>query len=183
MLQLPSALSPWWRLEPFSWNVGKLFSKLKLVTDNLPSILLCSSQLRSHWKFKRFKLAITSQMHYFLCYILCKSSTFYHKIYCKLKVIFVYKIVTLLSSSLTGSISSGGKQWFILSWVYQPIWKEASIQCSLHVRFRLIYTLISTSLHAFLFQTFIFLFQTLINACFLYQLIPDVEYQYHVWNT
>ena len=33
----------------FSQNVGKLFSELKLVTDNL-SLYLCSSQLRSHWK-------------------------------------------------------------------------------------------------------------------------------------
>ena len=31
----------------FSGNVGKLFSELKLVTDNL-SLYLCSSQLRSH---------------------------------------------------------------------------------------------------------------------------------------
>ena len=34
----------------FSRNVGKLFSKLKFVTDNF-SLYLCSSQLRSHWRF------------------------------------------------------------------------------------------------------------------------------------
>ena len=33
----------------FSKNVGKLFSELNLVTDNL-SLYLCSSQLRSQWK-------------------------------------------------------------------------------------------------------------------------------------
>ena len=33
----------------FSWNISKLFSGLKLVTDNL-SLYLCSNQLRSHWK-------------------------------------------------------------------------------------------------------------------------------------
>ena len=32
----------------FSQNVGKLFSELKLVTDNL-FLYWCSSQLRSHW--------------------------------------------------------------------------------------------------------------------------------------
>ena len=31
-------------------NISKLFSELKLVTDNL-SLYLCSSQLRSHWKW------------------------------------------------------------------------------------------------------------------------------------
>ena len=35
----------------FNRNVGKLFSELKLVTDNL-SLYLCSSQLRSHWKWE-----------------------------------------------------------------------------------------------------------------------------------
>ena len=36
----------------FSRNIGKLFSELKLVIDNL-CLYFCSSQLRSHWKFKR----------------------------------------------------------------------------------------------------------------------------------
>ena len=44
------SLSPWWRLEHSVEMTAKLFSELKLVTDNL--LYLCSSQLRSHCKWR-----------------------------------------------------------------------------------------------------------------------------------
>ena len=39
----------------FNWKVGKLFSKLKLITNNC----LCSSQLRSHWNMYLAYLTIS----------------------------------------------------------------------------------------------------------------------------
>ena len=42
-------LSRWWWLEHSVETSAKLFSNIKLVTDNLP-LHLCRSQLRSHWK-------------------------------------------------------------------------------------------------------------------------------------
>ena len=47
------SLSPWWQTGAFRHqNLSKVFSELKLVTDNL-SLYSCSSQLRSHWKKTR----------------------------------------------------------------------------------------------------------------------------------
>ena len=54
MLQSPSALMT---TGAFSWNVGKLFSELLLVADNL-LLHSCRSQLRSHWKKKRNVVAV-----------------------------------------------------------------------------------------------------------------------------
>ena len=59
--------------EAFNQNVGKLFSELKLVTDNL-FFHLCSSQLRSHWIWLQlFAIVIKYYLEYSyqlaLCYI------------------------------------------------------------------------------------------------------------------
>ena len=50
----------------FSRIVGKLFSELKLVTDNL-SLHLCRSQLRSHWKKMQVLQSVTE------CFIATQS--------------------------------------------------------------------------------------------------------------
>ena len=48
-----SSLSHWWQLEHSVKTSANYFSSS---TNNLSSLILCSSQLRSHWKYKLFGL-------------------------------------------------------------------------------------------------------------------------------
>ena len=65
--RLSVTLSPWWRLE-HCWNVGKLFSKIKLVTDNLLFIYAAANweateRSTTYWKPTLQVLHATTQQY------------------------------------------------------------------------------------------------------------------------
>ena len=126
----------------FSWNIGKLFSELKLVADNFP-LNLCRCQLRSYWKAL---ILMDSLSHNILRHTLVHTHP--HRLYDSVEVmelvkkwvgfyksyrdILISDIVHVRRPDMQGKRSNQLMDSSVGSWIAQMVWAR-TLPCSLRL--------------------------------------------------